>query len=313
MKAVIPYVFAVLMISSGMAGAEAAVLRAHVSVNAEVVRLGDLFADAGAEAGRAVAPSPPAGASQVFDAEELREIARRAGLRWTPSSRYDRVTVERAAVHLQHDEILARVRAALIEAGMPGERKVAMSQRDLAVSVPPGREDDVRVEGARYDERTGRFAAALVVPKGANASDRQHLTGRIHEMVQVPVLTRRINRGDVISRGDIDMVELKQDGVPRDAVLDPDGIVGKTPRRLIGAGMPMRPADLQAPVILSKGSLVTLVVRTDRMLITARGKALEDAADGEIVRVLNIRSKSTVQGIVDGPGHVIVNSPTLGR
>ena len=41
-----------------------------------------------------------------------------------------------------------------------------------------------------------------------------------------------------------------------------------------------------------------------------RGKALEAGAEGDIVNVLNVQSKRTVQGTVTGPGRVTVAAPT---
>jgi len=312
MKGVLSFLFAVLMVSSGTDPAGAAVLRGQNTVDSEVVRLRDLFAASGAHGDRVVAPAPEAGATQVFDAETLRDIARAAGLGWTPRNRYDRVVIERAAVMVTHDEIAAKLRDALIGAGMPADRRVQLSRRDLAFPVPPGREDGVRIDNVRLDERTGRFAAALVVPKSARSADRMHVTGRVYEMAEVPVLVRRLGRGELIARGDIEMVEMPRDAVARDAILDAARLIGRTPRRLIAANTPLRASDVQAPAVVAKGTLVTVVLQTDRMLITARGRALDDAAEGETVRVLNTRSRTVIEGIAAGPNKVFVAPPLAG-
>ena len=44
-----------------------------------------------------------------------------------------------------------------------------------------------------------------------------------------------------------------------------------------------------------------------------RGKALDSGAEGDIVSVLNIQSKRTIQGVVSGPGHVTVAPPSPPR
>jgi flagella basal body P-ring formation protein FlgA len=313
MKTALSFLFAVMMVSAGLDDAGAATLRNRATVDADVIRIGDLFAGAGKAANTLVAPAPQAGETRVFDAGALQEIARQARLDWAPRTRFDRTTVERMTVTLSTDDVMMRIQTALIDAGMPIERRISLSKRDLTVTSLPGERNGVRVESARFDERVSRFAAVLVVPRGTGAADRVHVTGRIHEILRVPVLTRRLNRGEVIGRGDVDLVELPRDGLARNVVLDPDALVGMTPRRLLSANTPLRPGDVAPPVIVSKGTLVTLVVRTDRMLITARGKALQDAAQGETVRVLNIRSRSTIEGVVQGPNQVVVNTPAVGR
>ena len=39
-----------------------------------------------------------------------------------------------------------------------------------------------------------------------------------------------------------------------------------------------------------------------------RGKATEGGAEGDVIGVLNEQSKRTVQGVVVGPGRVVVNT-----
>jgi flagellar basal body P-ring formation protein FlgA len=46
------------------------------------------------------------------------------------------------------------------------------------------------------------------------------------------------------------------------------------------------------------------------IVLTMRGKALESGAEGDLVSVLNVNSKRTIQGIVTGPGRVTVAAPS---
>jgi flagella basal body P-ring formation protein FlgA len=109
------------------------------------------------------------------------------------------------------------------------------------------------------------------------------------------------------------MIEMPREKVVRNAILDPDRLVGQTPRRLIGANTPLRPSDVQAPIVIAKGTLVTVMLQTDRMMITARGRAMEDAAAGEVVRVLNTQSRTVIEGIAANSGTVLVHPPASGR
>ena len=45
------------------------------------------------------------------------------------------------------------------------------------------------------------------------------------------------------------------------------------------------------------------------IVLTMRGKALESGAEGDLVSVLNVNSKRTIQGVVTGPGRVTVMGP----
>jgi flagella basal body P-ring formation protein FlgA len=63
-------------------------------------------------------------------------------------------------------------------------------------------------------------------------------------------------------------------------------------------------SDLQMPVLVAKGKLVTLTLKNRHMLITAQGRALENGAKGDVIRVTNTRSRQTVQGVVIAPNQV---------
>lgn len=313
MKSLVPLLFAVLMVSSSLGTSRAATLRPTVTVDSEVVRLGDIFFGAGKGADLAIAAAPNPGRSEVYTAVRLRAIAENAGLRWTPTSRYDKVTIERTGRAIPTADVESALRKALAAAGAPSGRHIALSRRDLDLYAAPGAAVPFRVVDARYDEASGHFGAVIELSTGAKSVDRVQVAGTLYEVVSVPVLARVMQRGEVIRDGDIDTVEMQQSAVPRNAVLDKSRIVGQTPRRLTRAGVPLSPGDLQAPVVITKGSLVTLLLRTDRMLITAQGKALDDGAAGEIIRVLNTRSKATVEGKVVGARQVTVAFPIASR
>ena len=59
------------------------------------------------------------------------------------------------------------------------------------------------------------------------------------------------------------------------------------------------------PEIVQRNEAVTLVYEVPGIVLTMRGKALEAGAEGDIVNVLNVQSKRTVQGTVSRPrpGH----------
>lgn len=313
MKVLLSVSIAAFMVISGMESPQAAFLRGEVTVENDVIRLADLFAEAGERGDRVVASAPAPGRRNVIGAEELRRIARRAGLRWQPASRYDRVVVRRAARVVGTDELKEMVRGSLLALGMPKSYRIALSKSDMTLHAATDVSRQVQLSNPRYDARSGRFSAVFVVPTGVESDSRVQVTGDVYQVVDVPVLAARARRGEIIRKRDLTTVKLRRSAIMRDAILDPAEIVGMTPKRYLREGVPLRPADLQPPTLVHKGSLVTLTLRTDRMLITARARAIDSGARGEVVRVVNPRSKSTVEGVVAGPGLVTVSSPSISR
>ena len=120
----------------------------------------------------------------------------------------------------------------------------------------------------------------------------------------MPVLARSIRRGETIRARDLDFVKQRRKSIGRNTIIDISQIVGKTPRRYLQTGKPMRMTDLRMPILVAKGKLVTLILKNQHIQITAQGRALEDGAKGDVVRVANTRSRQTVQGVVVGPNLV---------
>ena len=75
------------------AGAQAASLRPMTTLSSSVVRLSDLFEEAGPEAGRALGPGPLPGQRIVVEARQLAAIARQFHVDWQPASPADRIVL----------------------------------------------------------------------------------------------------------------------------------------------------------------------------------------------------------------------------
>ena len=84
-------------------------------------------------------------------------------------------------------------------------------------------------------------------------------------------------------------------------------------RRTVRAGQPLRSADLMKPEIVQKNDMVLLHYEVPGIVLTMRGKALDSGTRGDMVSVLNVHSKRTIQGIVTAPGRVTIMTPNSAR
>ena len=66
----------------------------------------------------------------------------------------------------------------------------------------------------------------------------------------------------------------------------------------LAAGEPLRPSDLRTPVVVSKGSLVTIIYRTNVLTLTAQGRAMVNGASGESIAVMNAQSNRIIDAVV---------------
>ena len=281
-------------------------LRQSVTVSGGMVRLGDLFVPAGDKAEAAVAYAPAPGKRAIFDARWLYRVARAYGLNWRPLSIHEKTVVERKSIVIGRREIADRILAALVDEGVDADMRVELSNRMLRLHVPGDSTATVAVEDVAYDPRTRRFIAIVAAPADDPAARRIRVTGRVHRVIDVPVLTRRVLAGEVIRERDVKWIAMRGDRLQRDTIQDPGALIGKSPRRGLRAGVPVRVSDVRLPVLVPRRSLVTITYRVRSMTLTARGRALEDGGAGDTVRVANIQSNTVVQAVVTGVNRVSV-------
>ena len=62
------------------------------------------------------------------------------------------------------------------------------------------------------------------------------------------------------------------------------------------------------PELVQRNETVTLVYQVPGIMLTVRGKATEGGAEGDVISVLNEQSKRTVQGVIVGPGRVVIST-----
>ncbi|MFZ5616009.1 MAG: flagellar basal body P-ring formation chaperone FlgA [Pseudomonadota bacterium] len=83
-------------------------------------------------------------------------------------------------------------------------------------------------------------------------------------------------------------------------------VVGKETKRLIPEGAGVRESDVRAPTLVARNGLVRMEFTKGPLMMSTEGRALSGGAAGEIVKVMNIRSKTVVSAIVVAPGKVLV-------
>ncbi len=295
---------AILVVTSQ--SATAATLKSTVTVSAENVRLGDIFAGTDVVADAVVGRAPAPGRKQTLGFHRLKSIARAHGLDWKPDGRHSRTVITRAARLIDMGEIEIALRRALTRQGLSNDHKIELFNREIRVFVAINAKQPYEIGNVRFDAGSGRFSASLIVTDNFVIQKIVGLNGRAYTVIEIPVLSRPMRPGEVIQRGNVEWIGVRADLVDRNAVVDLAEIVGLTPRRPLRAGAPIRRGDVRPPVVVAKGSIVTLELRTRRMTLIARVIAAENGAMGQSIRLRNARSKRIVEGIVVGPGRVVV-------
>lgn len=286
------------------------VLRPSVVVDSRVVTLGDLFTNAGERAGAAVAYAPAPGKRAVFDVRWLYRVAKAHGLSWRPLTLRDQAVVKRASMVVGRDEVESHILDALIPYGIESNAKVELSNRLLQIHLPEGSTAGIGIDDITYNPRTGYFAAMLSAPANSPNAQRYRVTGRVHEVQEIPVLAERVLPGEIIREADIEWMTLRADSVRADTIVDAGDLIGKSPKRLLRTGRPVRTREIGEPVLVPKRGLVTILYQQPQMTLTSKGRALEDGSEGDTIRIANTHSNTVIEGIVVGAHMVAVRAPS---
>lgn len=83
-------------------------------------------------------------------------------------------------------------------------------------------------------------------------------------------------------------------------------LVGKQVRRHMPAGAIVRPADVRAPLMVTRNAIVRMQFVRGALKISAEGRALSNGAYGDSVRVMSLSSRTTITGVVADEGMVEV-------
>ncbi len=283
---------------------QAATLRPSTSLSAPVVRLADLFDDAGAQAGTVLGPAPRPGERIVVEAAQLAAIARQFGVAWRPASAADRAVLDQPGRALPREAVAQAVQSALARAGADdGEADLSGFEPPL---IPLLANPAVTVEQLDFDRASGRFVVALRAEGGGMPPLRFAAAGRLEPVADVVVPAHALAGGTLLRQGDVRLARVRLSALRGDAVRDVASAAGQMLRRPVPAGQPLQAADLTRPLLVAKGARVAMELRVPGLAITAQGVALQAGAAGEMVQVLNPVSHMVVEAEVTGPGRVVV-------
>ena len=117
-------------------------------------------------------------------------------------------------------------------------------------------------------------------------------------LAEVLVAVRTIPAQTIIAAEDLAF----KDAAGAGGLDDPAQLVGMEARVALFPGRPIRLADVGPPAVVERNALVKLVYETAGLTITTDGRALDRAGPGDLIRVMNLASRTTVTAQIDAMG-----------
>ncbi|MGC1464129.1 MAG: flagellar basal body P-ring formation chaperone FlgA [Pseudolabrys sp.] len=284
-------------------------LRAQATISSDVVRIGDLVDHAGIVANIAIFRAPDLGSTGTVSAQRVADAVREHAIVGLDTAGLDEVVVTRASRTISVEDIETRIARALTAQFSLGAAENLSLNFDRGIKpiyVPQSAKGEPHVAHLDFDPRSGRFDATIDISGARSADYALRFTGKATPTVNVTMLVRALNRGEIIKAADVITERRPRAEAGNDAIAKADQVIGFAARSAVQPGRPLRSYDLVKPDLVQRDQAVTLVYRVPGIMLTVRGKAIESGAEGDTISVLNEQSKRTVQGTVSGPGHVVV-------
>lgn len=112
---------------------------------------------------------------------------------------------------------------------------------------------------------------------------------------------RTLPAGSIITAADLRVIDTDRPGLT-----DPSAAIGMQTRITLYEGRPLHAGMLQAPRLVGRNQIVRLSFLRGGLRIDTEGRAMSDGAAGEMIRVMNMGSRSTVTAQVMPDGSLAV-------
>ena len=175
-----------------------------------------------------------------------------------------------------------------------------------APAIPIGR-TSIRVKKLG-EASSGRLPIRVQVSVDNKKAARFLAHANIDLWQEVPVITRSLDRGMLISKGDIQLIRVNLNQKPADLVINEKELVGKRVKSRLLSGDTVRRAQVDIPPTVVRGSTVSIIYRRAGIQASAMGQATTDGLLGETISVINTSSKRVVRAVVKNSKEVEVEN-----
>jgi flagella basal body P-ring formation protein FlgA len=307
-------IVAIVPAAAQAAGASAIpTLKRAATVTSDLVRIGDLIDNAGTASDTPIFRAPDIGTAGSVSTDQVLQALRPYHIYLVDTAGLTQVEVTHAGRMIDVSDIeasIARTFAGRYSFGDPKNLAITLDLPARPITVEAAALGDLTPTGVLIDPRSGRFDLTFAVPGARGAQRTVRFTGMVVETVATAVTTRPLTRGETVKASDIAIERRPKAEVGADGIAAADDAVGLAVRQPVRQGQPLHRNDLMKAELVHRDDAVSLIYEVPGILLTTQGKALEPGALGDVISVLNVQSKRTIQGIVTSPNRVTIRAMT---
>jgi flagella basal body P-ring formation protein FlgA len=304
----IPLAVAIALLATGSAFAQPS-LKGDITVNTDIVTVGDMFNDPGALSETAIFRAPAPGTTGIVPIADVASAAKAIGLTDFDNVGYTRIRVMRLTTIVDAPALGTLISTELTNRGVLSNGITANTHFDLpAISFNATQTaNPAQLTDLRYAADTGAFTARFMI---AGIDQPVDLTGVVELMTTAPRLVATRAPGTILAASDFEMAPVPVKTANAGGYADLDQLIGKQLIHQSRAGLMLKVSDVAEPTVVTRNGLVTVVLRVGAMSLSVKGQALTNAAAGDPVDVLNTVTKKILHGIANTDGTVSILNAT---
>lgn len=161
----------------------------------------------------------------------------------------------------------------------------------------------------RFDPQSLRFEAQIAVSDSAVLTEKPvTILGFVAADRIVPVAARAIDKGAALGASDIRMERRLRSSLAGKVIISQADLQNRVALSNLAAGDVVTDDLAGRPLLVEKGSFVTVSYEREGLSLSMRGRAAEAGAMGDVISFTNPQSKKTLFGTVTAPGTVRVTA-----
>lgn len=125
-----------------------------------------------------------------------------------------------------------------------------------------------------------------------------HVPVTISIFKNVLVAAHLLEKGDILTATDTKLIRHDLSDLSYGYLLSKSSGIGKKVKRRVLAGSVLTPNMLKKPQLIARGQKVAILAKSGQMEVRMMGKALDNGAMGDRIKVLNLKSRRKLEGVV---------------
>jgi flagellar basal body P-ring formation protein FlgA len=203
--------------------------------------------------------------------------------------------VERCTVSFGADKIRAVVER-YIRSHAPWNQdqlKIRAIKFNRDLDVPPGK-ISLLVQTPKHSDWLGAVLFSVDVKVNGHVSQRVSVPVNIEVWSDVVLAAKPLGKYQPITAQGIQVVKMNLASVPANAILNADEVIGQRTRSNIAVNSVLRSDQVEMPPLVKRGDMVQAIAASAAMKISVQAMVKENGVKGEMIRVLNLRSKKII-------------------